>query len=125
MFTFRASYFILTLVLFVTEVLIALYLHDNFIRPYVGDFLVVILLYCGVKTFLKASVLSVAISVLMFAFLIEISQYFHFISLIGLSNSTLAKVVLGNSFAWNDLLAYTFGIAAVILIESRKGSLSF
>lgn len=124
-FTFRASYFILALAFFFVEVLIALYIHDDFIRPYVGDFLVVILLYCSVRTVLKVSVLSVAIGVLIFSFLIEIGQYFHFVSLIGLGNSTLARVVLGDSFATSDLLAYALGIAVIIIIESRKQSLSF
>lgn len=32
----------LTLLLFATEVLIALHVHDDCVRPYVGDFLVVI-----------------------------------------------------------------------------------
>lgn len=124
-FTFRVSYFLLTIFLFIAEVLIALYAHDNFVRPYVGDFLVVILLYCGVRTFLKASPLPVAIGVLAFAFLIEMGQYYHFVSLIGLGNSTLARVVLGNSFATSDLLAYTLGIVLVIMVERKKGSLSF
>jgi uncharacterized membrane protein len=42
MFRFHKTYFLLAVLLFVIELLIALYLHDRFIRPHVGDFLVVI-----------------------------------------------------------------------------------
>ena len=51
MVIFNKTYFLLALLLLLAEVLIALYLHDALIRPYGGDFLVVILLYCFVKSF--------------------------------------------------------------------------
>ena len=119
-FTFRARYFIIALVLFITEVLIALYVHDEIIRPYIGDFLVVILLYCFVKSFVNIPVKPAAINVLLFSFLIETGQYFHLLSLLGLEHSNLAKVVLGNSFAWTDLLMYVLGIVVVMMIENHK-----
>lgn len=117
MFTFKIKYFFLAILLFVTEVLIAVYITDNLVRPYGGDFLVVILIYCFVKAFWTASVPVAAISVLIFSYIIEVSQYFKLVKLIGLQNSKLANVVLGNSFAWADMLAYTLGILLVILLE--------
>ena len=42
MLRFNKTYFLLTILLFCTEVIIALFVHDNFIRPYFGDVLVVI-----------------------------------------------------------------------------------
>ena len=41
----RIFYIISFLVIFCIEVLIALYVRDRFIRPYVGDMLVVVLVY--------------------------------------------------------------------------------
>jgi len=38
MLRFNKTYGLLALTLFITEVLIALYVHDGFIRPTVGDF---------------------------------------------------------------------------------------
>ena len=61
MLTFNLKYFLFALALFMIEVLIALFVHDSFIRPYLGDFLVVILIYCAVRTFIKASPLKIAI----------------------------------------------------------------
>ena len=117
MFQFNRNYFIPTILLFLIETAIALYLHDNFIRPYFGDFLVVILLYCFVKSFVNVSVWVAAGLVLLFSFAIEIAQYFNMVEKLGLQHYKVAKVVLGNSFAWMDLLAYILGILIVIRIE--------
>ncbi|WP_426095291.1 DUF2809 domain-containing protein [Flavobacterium sp. DSR2-3-3] len=117
MFQFNRNYFALTILLFVMEIAIGLYVHDNFIRPYFGDFLVVILLYCFLKSFVKVSVWVAAALVLLFSFAIESAQYLNLVEKLGLQHSKIAKVVLGNSFAWMDLLAYTLGILAVIIME--------
>ena len=118
MFQFNRNYFILTILLFLTEIAIAIYVHDDFLRPYFGDFLVVILLYCFVKSFVKVSVLVAASLVLIFSFGIEIAQHFNMVEKLGLQHSKIARVVLGNSFAWMDLLAYVLGILTVICIET-------
>jgi hypothetical protein len=117
MFQFNRNYFILTILFFLTEVAIALFVHDNFIRPYFGDFLVVILLYCFLKAFVKISVLVAASLVLLFSFAIETAQYFNTVEKIGMQDSKITTVVLGNSFAGMDLLAYTLGIVSVIVVE--------
>ena len=117
MLQFNRTYFAFTIFLFLLETVIALFVHDNFIRPYFGDFLVVILLYCFLKSFLNVSVWAAAGLVLLFSFAIEIAQYFNMVEKLGLEHYKIAKVVLGNSFAWMDLLAYVLGILAVISIE--------
>ncbi|MDI6034730.1 DUF2809 domain-containing protein [Flavobacterium sp. LB2P84] len=117
MFQFNRNYFILTILLFLLEIVIALFVHDNFLRPYFGDFLVVMLLYCFLKSFLNVSVWVAASFVLLFSFAIETAQYFNMVEKLGLEHYKIAKVVLGNSFAWMDLLAYVLGILAVISIE--------
>ncbi|MFV8328240.1 DUF2809 domain-containing protein [Flavobacterium sp. ZS1P14] len=99
----------MAVLLFFTEIIIALFVHDQFVRPYFGDFLVVILIYCFLKSFLNLSVWVVAFIVLLFSFSVEITQYFNAIGKLGLQNSEIAKAILGNSFAWIDLLAYVMG----------------
>lgn len=117
LFQFNKTYFFLTLLLFVTEVLIAIYLHDAIIRPYGGDFLVVILIYCFVKSFLNTPVFPTALAVLLFSYAIETLQYFNLVDLLGLEKSTIARTVIGTSFAWTDLLAYTLGVLLVLIVE--------
>ncbi|MVT45013.1 DUF2809 domain-containing protein [Chitinophaga oryziterrae] len=121
---FYKNYFILAILLFITEILIALYLHDNFIRPYGGDFLVVILVYCMVKTCLNTPIIPTAIAVLLFAYVVEILQYFRIIAWLGLRHSRLACIILGTSFSWTDMLCYTLGIILVIIVEIGRTSKS-
>lgn len=114
---FNLKYFTLAIVFFAVEVVIALYVHDHFVRPYLGDFLVVILMYCFLKSFFELRVLQAAIFVLLFSFGIETLQYLNVIEKLGLERSAIAKTILGHSFSWIDILAYTAGIVTVIGAE--------
>ncbi|RYG15588.1 MAG: DUF2809 domain-containing protein [Chitinophagaceae bacterium] len=116
-FRFHFKSLLIAIVLFIVEVLIALYVNDNFIRPYVGDVLVVILIYYFVKAFLHIPVWSLAIGTLIFSYIVECLQYFNFVKLIGMENNRLANIVIGNFFAWEDIGAYTIGITIVLVIE--------
>ena len=124
MFTFNKNYFLFFALVFVTEVLIALYVHDDFVRPYLGDVLVVILIYCFVKSFVRLVVWMAAVAVLAFAFGVEICQYLNLVEQLDLQDSKLARTVIGTSFSWLDLLTYIIGIAIVVIVEKSgiKGS---
>jgi hypothetical protein len=102
---------------FCIEVYIALDVNDAFVRPYVGDMLVVMLLYCGLQTFVKISMLNAAVFVLIFATIIEILQYFNWVQLLHLESNDMARVVMGTSFEWLDILAYSVGTVVVIVVE--------
>jgi hypothetical protein len=123
MFRFHKIYFLLTHLLLLVEILIAAFAHDRFIRPYVGDFLVVIFLYCFYRSFFKTPYTTVAFAVLLFSYVVEVSQYFHLINRLGLQQSRLAHLILGSGFAWLDLVAYTLGIALVLLTERLRTTL--
>ncbi|MEW5675251.1 DUF2809 domain-containing protein [Flavobacterium enshiense] len=120
MVTINKNYLALTFLLFVIEILIALYIHDDFIRPYLGDVLVVILIYCFVKSFFKIPVFNAAVAVLVFSYFIEMLQYFNFVTKLGLEKNKIAKIVLGSSFEWLDIIAYTVGFFILLLLEKRK-----
>ncbi len=115
--TFNYKYLISVILLFFSEVIIAIYFHDQIIRPYFGDTLVVILIYCFIRTFFKFPVFPTTICVLLFAFIVETLQYFNFVAVIGLEKSKIANIVLGNSFAWNDIIAYILGGIIILIIE--------
>jgi len=119
MWHFNKIYFRLTVILFLIEVAIALFIKDRFIRPYLGDVLVVILIYCFVKSLVKISVHKAAVLVLLFAFCIEILQYINIVEKLKLQHNTVAKTVIGTSFSWEDILAYLAGILIVIAVENR------
>ncbi|WP_130736226.1 DUF2809 domain-containing protein [Flavobacterium sp. J27] len=120
MFQFKKHYFIATILLFLIEVGIALYIHDDFIRPYLGDVLVVILIYCFIQSFFTFSVKATAVFVLLLSFSIEFLQYIHIVEKLGLQKYAIARTVLGTSFSWMDLLCYTIGVIFILLIEKKK-----
>lgn len=121
---FSFGYFFFTLILLVAEYFIATKMHDSLIRPFGGDFLVVILIYCIVKSFFDTPVLPTAVWVLALAYGIEISQYFHLVNLLHLENTHWPKILLGTTFSFYDLLAYTLGIICVLIVEQLKISLT-
>ncbi|WP_336516666.1 DUF2809 domain-containing protein [Pollutibacter soli] len=117
---FNRTYFIIAALLLMIEILIALFVNDKIVRPYIGDFLVVIMLYCFVKSFTNASVLKAAIRVLLFAYFIEFLQWLQLSAKLGISRNKLAHTVLGSYFEWMDMLMYTAGIAVVIIWEKFR-----
>ena len=117
MLAFNKKYFGLAILFFCIEVLIALFVNDSFIRPYLGDVLVVILIYCFLKSFLQLPILTVAIFVLIFSFTIEFLQFINIVEKLHLEKSKIARTVIGTSFSWIDLLTYIVGIAIVLVVE--------
>lgn len=116
-FHFNKRYFLYALILFIIEVLIGLYVRDGFLRPYGGDFLVVILIYYFVRAFYKSSAYITAIGVLIFAFAVEFAQYFKLVEILGLKGNRFAEIIMGTGFSWWDMLAYTLGVIVVYLID--------
>jgi hypothetical protein len=117
MITFNKGYFSVAVLIFVIEVLIALFVTDHFIRPYAGDVLVVILLYCFVQSFFRWHFITVALFVLLFSFAVEFLQYIHIIDKLGLQHSRIARTVMGTTFVWNDFVAYIAGVTIVVVVE--------
>src|SRR5690606_21923463 len=92
------------------------YFHFNpFTRGFLGDVLVILLLYSFFKIFIRKNVFSIAISVLMFAFLIELLQYFQIASRLNV-DSKIILIVLGSVFDWWDLVAYFLGFVIIMFV---------
>lgn len=116
------NYFIAFVSILIVEILIAVYVNDNFIRPYLGDSIVVILIYTFFMAILNLEKdfkikTKVAVYVLLFAFTIEGLQATDLINYLGLGDVKLAKVILGTSFSWWDILAYLGGFVVILFIE--------
>lgn len=113
------GYLILTLIILVTEILIALFIKTGFIRHTFGDFLVVILIYCFFRSFIQVNPYLLAIAVLLFAYTIEILQGFQLLNLLNLENNKLAKIIIGSTFHLTDLVAYTLGCISILIIDIK------
>jgi hypothetical protein len=114
------SYGLLAASLLVVEILIARCAHDGFIRPYAGDFLATILVYCLLKSCWRARPAVAALSALLISYAIEAAQALHLLARLGWQHSGLARLVLGSQFEWGDMLAYTLGVLLVLLAEQQR-----
>lgn len=114
------KYLLIAVIFLIIEILIAVFVHDAFVRPFLGDMLVVILIYTFIKAFIKISYLKAAFIVWIFAILVEVSQHFNLIGILGLQDSEMGKAVLGNSFSWMDILMYSLGIILILFVEKLR-----
>jgi hypothetical protein len=117
MICFDRKYWYAALLLLLIEVLIALYVHDHIVRPYIGDLLAVVLVYCLLKSFLRFSVFAAACVALLVAFVLETMQYFEVLQQLGLDKSRLLRTVLGTAFSWADMGWYSAGFIAILVGE--------
>lgn len=117
----RKTYIILTIAILLVEIAIALFVHDSFVRPHIGDVLVVILIYCFIRCFIPKGVPLLPLYVFCFALCVEVLQYFHFVEILGLQNCRPVRIIFGSTFDWGDVGAYAAGCFIVwILSVLRK-----
>ncbi len=117
----RLPYIIAFALLLATEVYIGVFVRDKFIRPYVGDVLITVLLCCLVRCAIgtKRSVKGSAIlcgGVLVFSACAEISQYFRIDRLLGVEGTVLG-VILGSRFDYMDIICYAVGCLLFFIAE--------
>ncbi len=105
----RIGYAIATVMLLLIEVLIALYVHDAFVRPYIGDVLVVIVIYTFIRIFVPERCKLLPLYVFIFAALVEFSQMFHIVEVLGWQDNRFLSVLVGSVFDWKDILCYATG----------------
>jgi hypothetical protein len=114
----KTNYLFISIIILIVEILIALFANDKFIRPILGDYLAVILLFYLFVTFLKISKNKIAVITLLISYFIEGLQYIHILELLHLDNIKILNILLGNSFSWTDMLTYTLGTLTVLLIHN-------
>ena len=113
----RLFYLIAFAVLCVTVTFIALFVHDSFVRPYLGDAIVVIEVYCFVRIFLPKKVRLLPLYVFLFAVAVELLQLADILSLLHLAQYEILHVLVGTVFSWWDIVCYAAGCALLGLWE--------
>ncbi|NLM48329.1 MAG: DUF2809 domain-containing protein [Epulopiscium sp.] len=113
------KYLFCFIILFLIESLIAIFIHDNFIRPYLGDLLVIILIYCFISIFLKKKIKLLLLYIFIFAVIVEGLQYIHILERLKLNHIPILKIVLGSTFDIKDILCYFIGMVILFLWQKR------
>lgn len=117
----RTVYGLCALALLVIEILIALFVRDGFVRPYVGDMLAVALVYCALRAVTPLRLVPALAVTLSIAFAIEFAQLFGLLAVLGLGDNQVARIVLGGVFDLMDLAAYLSGAALIVAAEMWRG----
>ena len=113
----RTRHLLIALSIFIAEIGVG-FSTIRFVRGFVSDFLVVILIFHLVKAFVNVPRAALALGVLAFAVAVEVSQYFHLADLLGFARGGLPGILLGNSFSWYDILMYILGCATAFLLDA-------
>lgn len=121
LFQFNYAYFLVTIFIFLTEVLIATVLKDNFfIRAYLGDVIVVMLLYTFIKSFFTVNDTKLILGIFIFSCLVEFAQYFSIAEKFGFRSGSIMYIAIGNSFSWIDIICYAAGCLLLYLFTKWK-----
>jgi len=104
-------------VLLAVEFAIALYVRDRFVRPFIGDALVVVLIYCAVRAVVDLRPRVAVAGVFMFACSVEVAQWLRFAERLPLEHLPALRVALGTHFDPLDFVAYGTGAIAVLSAE--------
>ncbi|MBQ7765352.1 MAG: DUF2809 domain-containing protein [Lachnospiraceae bacterium] len=111
----RITYTIITIMLLTVEVLIALFIHDDFVRPYIGDVLVVMVLYTFIRIFVPEKIRMLPSFILCFAVLVEVMQYFRIVEVLGLQDNRFLSVLIGSVFDIKDIICYAVGCILIVI----------
>ena len=105
------------IILLIVEIYIGLFVHDNIIRPFVGDALVVVLIYFFIRSFISKHIRFLPVYIFLFACLIEVGQYFNLVSLLHMESLKGAKIIIGSTFDLNDIFCYFIGTILIFAYE--------
>lgn len=121
-FAISGWYLLLAMLVFAMEVFIATRLpHVSWVRAYLGDVLVVVLLYAMIRSVLRINDYLVLLMVFVFACGIEFAQYFHVAERLGYVRGDVMYTIIGNTFSWGDIICYAAGCAITGLIMLLSG----
>ena len=103
------TYLLIFVLLLTAEILIAIFVHDDFVRPYIGDVLVTGVICSLFRVFLPTKPKSLPILTAIFAAGVEFLQYFDFVSFLGLADNRFFSILIGRTFDPKDIVCYFIG----------------
>ena len=113
----RILYAVATLFLLLIEVIIALYVHDDFIRPYVGDVLVVIVIYTFIRIIVPEKCKLIPLFLFVFAAGVELLQLANIVEILGVADNKFLKILIGSVFDIKDIACYAVGCVILCMYE--------
>ncbi len=115
----RIRYLVICIVLFFVEVLIALFVHDDFVRPYIGDVLVVFVVYSAVRVLFPKRIKYLSIYTFIFAVSVELLQLINIVEILGFGDNRFISVLVGSVFDIKDIICYGVGCLVLFVFELK------
>ena len=116
----RLIYGVSSLLLLGIEILIGLY-ATGWIRSYLGDVLVVVLIYTIIRTISPVKPEKwyiIPTAILIFAFAVEFLQLWGICDRLGITNKLL-RIIIGTGFSAGDLASYAIGVLPCYVVEYK------
>lgn len=104
----RLVYLLCFFLLLLCEIFIGAFVHDRFIRPYLGDMLVTVLLCCLLRCIWPERPKALPLYVFLFSGAVELAQLWHIADHLHIENPLL-RILVGTTFDWKDILCYLCG----------------
>jgi hypothetical protein len=104
-------------ILFVVEVVIALFVRDAFVRPYLGDVLATAMVYFAARSIAPVGRRLAACAAFGLGVVIELGQALDVLEHLGLGQQPWARVVFGGVFDLKDLACYAVGVGLAVLVD--------
>jgi hypothetical protein len=120
LFRFDRRSFLIFLLILMLEIIIGTFFHDRFVRYFLGDVLIVVLICYFMRSWWAIRLWILLLGTLIFAFLTELAQYVDLIGLLGWQHSEFTRLTIGSTFDWTDLLAYTIGTGLSAIIAKVR-----
>ena len=117
---FSRGYFLAFLAVLAIEIFIAIAVRDSIVRPFVGDVLVVVLLYCLVRALTRLPVRAAIGGVFAFACCVELAQWLQLGVRLGIPPKSILGVMLGTHFDPLDFAAYGCGALVIGWYEAKR-----
>lgn len=117
----RALFGAMFFILFLIEYYIARHVHDQIIRPYIGDLLVVLVIYCFVRMFIPKKYPFLPLAIFIFSALVEGTQALHLTEHIKALDHRIFRIILGSTFDLKDMGCYFVGCVLLGIFEYWRG----
>ena len=117
----RMNWAMMGIAILAFEICIAIYAKDGFIRYYLGDVLAAAMLYAFGRAAFRLPPKILALAVFTLSLVIEITQYFKVLEILGVQNYAL-WIIFGGTFDWTDIICYAIGCVLAYASENFIGS---
>lgn len=118
----RLAFLVVAVLILEVEIYIAVCVNGGFARHYLGDVLVVILLYVLVRAIFSVPPSNLALKIFAFAAALELAQYFGAVQILGIESKIL-KVMIGGTFDFADLICYAVGCVLAGVYEKFESKI--